>query len=74
MTIVITGSGLSIEKLVKVARHNEEITLHPDALLRIKSCRTMLENKIKGQYWDWRVLGGCFERCADERIPEISYL
>jgi histidine ammonia-lyase len=47
MTIVITGSGLNIEKLVKVARHNEEIQLHPDALSRIKSCRMMLENKIK---------------------------
>jgi histidine ammonia-lyase len=47
MTIVITGSGLSIEKLVKIARHNEEIKLHPDALTRIKSCRMMLENKIK---------------------------
>jgi histidine ammonia-lyase len=47
MTIVMTGSGLSIEKLVKVARHNEDIALHPDALSRIKSCRAMLENKIK---------------------------
>lgn len=43
----MTGSGLSIEKLVKVARHNEDIKLHPDALSRIKSCRVMLENKIK---------------------------
>jgi len=47
MAIVITGSGLSIEKLVQVARQNETIKLHPDALTRIKKCRTMLENKIK---------------------------
>jgi histidine ammonia-lyase len=47
MTIVITGSELSIEKLVRVARHNETITLHPDALKRIKSCRVMLEKKIQ---------------------------
>ena len=47
MTVVITGSGLSIEKLVQVARQNENIKLHPDALTRIKACRTMLENKIK---------------------------
>jgi histidine ammonia-lyase len=47
MTIVITGSDLSIEKLVQVARHHEDISLHPDALMRIKSCRLMLENKIK---------------------------
>jgi histidine ammonia-lyase len=47
MAVVITGSGLSIEKLVQVARYNENIKLHPDALARIKACRTMLENKIK---------------------------
>jgi histidine ammonia-lyase len=47
MTIVMTGSGFTIEKLVQVARHHEEIQLHPDALARIKSCRLMLENKIK---------------------------
>jgi histidine ammonia-lyase len=47
MAVVITGSGLSIEKLVQVARQNENIKLHPDALTRIKACRTMLENKIK---------------------------
>lgn len=47
MTIIVTGSGLSIEKLVSVARKNEPIQLHPDALARIKACRKMLENKIK---------------------------
>jgi len=47
MAVVITGSELSIEKLVQVARQNENIKLHPDALARIKACRTMLENKIK---------------------------
>ena len=47
MTVVITGSGLTIEKLVQVARQNENIKLHPDALTRINACRTMLENKIK---------------------------
>jgi histidine ammonia-lyase len=47
MTIIMTGSGFTIERLVQVARHHEEIQLHPDALARIKSCRLMLENKIK---------------------------
>ena len=47
MAIVITGSGLSIEKLVQVARENEKIKLHPDAHKRIIACRTMLEDKIK---------------------------
>jgi len=46
MTIVIDGTDLTIEKLVAVARDNEKIKLHPDALKHIKSCRTMLEEKI----------------------------
>jgi histidine ammonia-lyase len=47
MAVVITGSGLSIEKMIQVARQNEKIKLHPDALTQINACRTMLENKIK---------------------------
>jgi histidine ammonia-lyase len=47
MTITIDGKSLTIEKLVKIARHNEKITLHPDALKKIKKCRDMLEKKIK---------------------------
>ena len=46
MTITITGSGLTIENVVKVARHNEKIELHPDAIIRINKCRAMLEKKI----------------------------
>jgi histidine ammonia-lyase len=47
MTIVIDGSNLTVEKVVQVARHNEKIKLHPDALKRIKKCRDVLEKKIK---------------------------
>jgi len=47
MTIVVTGSGLTIEKVVSIARHNKKVELHPDALKRIKTCRAMLEKKIK---------------------------
>ena len=47
MTIVLDGSGLTIEKLVRIARHGEKVELHPDALERIKVCRAMLEEKIQ---------------------------
>jgi histidine ammonia-lyase len=47
MTIVITGSGLSIEKLVQVARKGESIALHPEAIKKISACRKMLERKIR---------------------------
>jgi histidine ammonia-lyase len=46
MTIVLDGSGLTIEKLVRIARFNEKVELAPDALDRIKACRQMLEEKI----------------------------
>ena len=46
MTIVIDGSGLTVEKLVRIARNNEKVELHPDAVERIKVCRAMLEEKI----------------------------
>lgn len=47
MSIVLDGSNLTVEKLVAVARHNERVELHPEALERIKVCRAMLEEKIQ---------------------------
>ena len=46
MTIVLDGTNLSIEKLVRIAREREKVKLHPDALTRIISCRSMLNEKI----------------------------
>ncbi len=49
MSIIITGNDLTIEDLVKVARDNEEVSLHPDALERISVCRSMIEKKIEAK-------------------------
>jgi len=46
MTYIVTGAGLTIEDVVKVARHNEKVELHPQSLDRMKKCRDMLEKKI----------------------------
>ncbi len=46
MSIIITGRDLTIEDVVSVARHHTPVSLHPDALARIKRCRAMLEEKI----------------------------
>ena len=46
MSIVINGADLTIEKLVRIARHNEKVELSNEALKKIKVCRTMLEKKI----------------------------
>ncbi len=47
MTYTIEGAGLTIEDVVKVARHNEKVKLHPDAIKRMQKCRDMLEEKIE---------------------------
>ncbi len=49
MSIVLNGSGLTIEKLVQISRFNEQVELSPDALERIKACRAMLEQKLKAR-------------------------
>jgi histidine ammonia-lyase len=49
MSIILNGSGLTIEKLVKIARHNEKVELHPDSLQKIKICRKMLEQKLQAK-------------------------
>jgi histidine ammonia-lyase len=46
MSIVLDGSGLTVDKLVRIARHNEKVEIHPEALERIRVCRAMLEEKI----------------------------
>jgi histidine ammonia-lyase len=46
MTIVLDGTDLTIEKLVRIARLGEKVELHPDALARMTACRSMLEEKI----------------------------
>jgi len=47
MTIVLSGSGLTVDKLVRIARHGERVELAPEALERINACRRMLEEKIE---------------------------
>ncbi|HLE15402.1 MAG TPA: aromatic amino acid ammonia-lyase, partial [Anaerolineales bacterium] len=47
MTVVLDGSGLSIEKLVGIARDCEKLELHPKAVERIRVCRDMLEEKLQ---------------------------
>ncbi len=49
MAIVLDGSNLTVDKMVDIARHNEKVALHPEALERIKACRAMLEKKIQAR-------------------------
>jgi histidine ammonia-lyase len=49
MTIVLDGSGLTVESLVRIARFGEKVELSHEALERIKTCRAMLEEKLKAR-------------------------
>jgi len=46
MTIILTGKDLTIEDIEAVARRGEEVALHPDAVKRIRTCRTFIEERI----------------------------
>ena len=46
MTVVIDGSSLTIEDVVRVARGGEKVELAPEAIERIKACRALLEKKV----------------------------
>ena len=47
MTVTLTGSDLTIERVVRVARFGEELALHPDIKPRIEHCRGFLEKRIE---------------------------
>ena len=47
MSIELGNTQLTTEKLVQIARFGKEVTLHSDAIDRIKTCRIMLEKKIQ---------------------------
>ncbi len=49
MAIILDGSGLTIEKVVKISRFNEKVELSSDALKRIEVCRAMLEKKLNAR-------------------------
>ena len=49
MSVILGKTSLSIEKLVRIARFDEKVELHPDSVKRIKKCRAMLEKKIQNQ-------------------------
>jgi histidine ammonia-lyase len=76
MTIIITGSDLTIKDVVNVSRHNEQIELHNDAQVRIKRCRAMLEEKISAREIMYGVNTGIGEFSevvlSDEQVKDFQ--
>jgi histidine ammonia-lyase len=48
MSVTLDGSGLTADKVARIARHGEKVELADAALERIRRCRVMLEEKIAG--------------------------
>ena len=76
MAVVLDGSHLMIEDVVKVARHNEKVELAPAALERIKVCRAMLEDKLAKKevmYGTNTGIGEFSEKMlSDEQVKEFQ--
>ncbi len=76
MSLVLDGSNLTIETLVRIARFHEPVELHPDALQRIITCRAMLEAKLEAReimYGTNTGIGEFSERILDdEQVKEFQ--
>jgi histidine ammonia-lyase len=76
MTITLNGSDLTIEKLVAIARDNEQVELAPEALERIKICRAMLEEKLANKEVMYGTNTGIGEfsetMLSDEQVKEFQ--
>ncbi|MDO9347679.1 MAG: aromatic amino acid ammonia-lyase, partial [Anaerolineales bacterium] len=76
MTIILDGSNLTIEKLVRIAREGEKVELHPEALARINACRAMLEEKLKAREIMYGVNTGIGEFSevvlSDEQVAQFQ--
>lgn len=76
MTVILDGAGLTIERLVNIARYNEKVELHPNAINRIKECREVLDKKLKAREIMYGVNTGIGEFSevvlSDEQIKEFQ--
>jgi histidine ammonia-lyase len=76
MPIILDGTSLSIEKIVAIARLEEKVELSAASLERIKSCRTMLEEKLAAHetmYGTNTGIGEFSEKIlSDEQVKEFQ--
>ena len=76
MAVRLDGSSLTIEDVVKVARHGEPVELAPEALERIRACRGMLEEKIQAREIMYGVNTGIGEFSevvlSDEQVQQFQ--
>lgn len=70
MTYIVKGTGLTVEDIVKVARYNKKVELLPEAVERIKGCRTMVERKIAANETMYGINTGIGEFSETKLTPE----
>ncbi|MFZ2055519.1 MAG: histidine ammonia-lyase [Candidatus Aminicenantales bacterium] len=70
MAIIVDGHSLTIGQVVKVARENEPVELHPEAKKRIEKCRVLLEDKIQKREIMYGVNTGIGELSEVALTPE----
>jgi histidine ammonia-lyase len=68
--VVLNGHALRIEDVVEIARNRQPIALHPDAILRIKKCRGLLDRKIQSREIMYGVNTGIGELSEVVLTPE----
>jgi histidine ammonia-lyase len=76
MAIILDGKSLTVDKLVRVARGNEPVEVHAEALAKIKACRAMIEEKIKAHEIMYGINTGIGEFSevvlTDEQVGEFQ--
>ena len=76
MTLVVSGENLSIEEVVQVARHDQKVEIHPQAVRRMEDCREMLEKKIRNNEIMYGVNTGIGEFSevvlSDEQVQDFQ--
>lgn len=70
MSIVITGKGLTIDNIVKVARHNEKIEIPDDVIERIRKNREIVDRKVSERAIMYGVTTGIGELSEVILTPE----
>lgn len=70
MTVVLDGDSLTINKLVSVARNNENVEVTKEAWKRIDDCRDMLQDKIEAHETMYGITTGIGEFSEVTLTPE----
>ena len=70
MPVTLNGRNLTVEEVVRVARHNEAVKLDPEAQERINACRALLDEKVEKREVMYGVTTGIGEFSEVALTPE----